>query len=99
MPLLGARQVLSALGRLGFEEVHRKGSHVKLTHPDGRIIIIPFHNPVDRYTLKGALKDADIDIQDFLAGPLKYQKLNAWWAPSAVPTGGVGNQAGEWHPL
>ena len=66
LPLLNAREVLSALHRLGFEELHRKGSHVKLVHSDGRIIIIPFHNPVDRYTLKGALKDADIDIQDFL---------------------------------
>ena len=65
LPLLNAREVLSALRRLGFLEVHQKGSHVKLAHPDGRIIIIPNHNPVDRYTLKGALKDADIDIQDF----------------------------------
>ncbi|HYM20073.1 MAG TPA: type II toxin-antitoxin system HicA family toxin [Candidatus Kapabacteria bacterium] len=66
VPVLGAKEVLSALRRLGFQEVHRRGSHVKLTHADGRVIIIPFHNPVDRYTLKGALKDADIDIQDFL---------------------------------
>lgn len=66
LPLLRGREVLSVLRRLGFEEVHRKGSHVKLVHPDGRIIIIPFHNPVDRYTLKGALNDADVDLQDFL---------------------------------
>ncbi|HZK76667.1 MAG TPA: type II toxin-antitoxin system HicA family toxin [Candidatus Kapabacteria bacterium] len=66
MPLLSAKEVIAALHRLGFEDRHQKGSHVKLGHPDGRIIVIPFHNPVDRYTLKGALRDADIDIQDFL---------------------------------
>jgi predicted RNA binding protein YcfA (HicA-like mRNA interferase family) len=66
LPLLGAREILSALRRLGFEEVHRKGSHVKLSHADGRVIIIPYHNPVDRFTLKGALKDTEIDVQDFL---------------------------------
>jgi len=58
--------VLAALTRLGFIEVHRKGSHVKMRHADGRIIVFPFHDPVDRYTLKGALRDADIDLPEFL---------------------------------
>ncbi len=53
LPLLSGRQVLGALGRLGFVEVHRKGSHVKMIHPDGRMIVFPFHDEVDRYTLKG----------------------------------------------
>jgi len=54
------------LTRLGFVEVHRKGSHVKMKHADGRIIVFPFHDEVDRYTLKGALRDADVDIKKFL---------------------------------
>lgn len=66
LPLLSGRKVLSALKRLGFEEVHRKGSHVKMKHLDGRVIVFPFHDEVDRYTLKGALKDAEIDIQEFI---------------------------------
>ncbi len=66
LPLLSARQVLAALTRLGFIEIHRKGSHVKMKHADGRIIVFPFHDEVDRYTLKGALRDAGIEIEDFL---------------------------------
>ena len=66
LPVLSGKQVLSALTRLGFVEVHRKGSHVKMKHPDGRIIVFPFHDEVDRYTLKGALRDADVDISQFL---------------------------------
>lgn len=66
LPVLSAREVLRALDRLGFEEVHRRGSHVKLKHADGRIIIISYHNEVDRYTLRGALRDAGISEQDFL---------------------------------
>ena len=66
LPLLSGRQVLTALTRLGFVEVHRKGSHVKMRHDDGRVIVFPFHDEVDRYTLKGALRDADIEIADFL---------------------------------
>ena len=65
-PLLSGRQVLAALTRLGFAEVHRKGSHVKMKHEDGRVIVFPFHDEVDRYTLKGTLRDADVEIADFL---------------------------------
>jgi predicted RNA binding protein YcfA (HicA-like mRNA interferase family) len=66
LPLLSGREVLKALERLGFAEVHRKGSHVKMKHADGRTIVFPYHDEVDRYTLKGALRDASIDIEDFL---------------------------------
>ena len=66
LPLLSGRQVLTALTRLGFVEVHRKGSHVKMKHEDGRVIVFPFHDEVDRYTLKGAFRDADIEVADFL---------------------------------
>jgi predicted RNA binding protein YcfA (HicA-like mRNA interferase family) len=66
LPLLSGRQVLKALERLGFAEVHRKGSHVKMKHADGRVIVFPFHDEVDRYTLRGALQDAGVNVEDFL---------------------------------
>ncbi|RMH30824.1 MAG: addiction module toxin, HicA family [Nitrospirae bacterium] len=66
IPLLPARVVLATLKRMGFQEIHRKGSHVKMKHPDGRKIVFPYHDEIDRYTLKGALRDAKIDIQEFL---------------------------------
>ncbi len=66
LPLLSGRQVSAALSRLGFVEIHRKGSHAKMKHEDGRIIVFPFHDEVDRYTLKGALRDASVEIEDFL---------------------------------
>ncbi|HLL45455.1 MAG TPA: type II toxin-antitoxin system HicA family toxin [Longimicrobiaceae bacterium] len=66
LPLLTGRQVLRALERLGFVEKHRKGSHVKMAHPDGRKIVFPFHDELDRSTLRGALRDADVDPKEFL---------------------------------
>lgn len=66
LPLLSGRQVLAALQRLGFVEVHRRGSHVKMQHPDGRIIVFPYHDEIDRYTLRGALRDAEVDLGEFL---------------------------------
>lgn len=66
LPLLSGRQVVRTLERLGFVEVHRKGSHVKMKHEDGRMIVFPFHDEVDRFTLKGALRDAEIDLEEFV---------------------------------
>ena len=66
LPLLSGKQVSMTLTRLGFVQVLRKGSHVKMKHADGRMIVFPFHDEVDRYTLKGALRDADVDIKKFL---------------------------------
>ena len=66
LPFLSGKQVVRALERLDFVEVARKGSHVKMKHADGRMIVFPFHDEVDRFTLKGALQDADIDVSDFL---------------------------------
>lgn len=66
LPLLSGSKVLAALRRLGFVEIHRKGSHVKMEHPDGRRMVFPLHEEIDRYTLKGALGDADVDIAEFL---------------------------------
>ncbi|MBI3735187.1 type II toxin-antitoxin system HicA family toxin [Candidatus Sumerlaeota bacterium] len=66
LPLLSGRQVLNALQRLGFVEIHRRGSHIKMEHSDGRRIVFPFHDEIDRFTLKGALSEADVNIVEFL---------------------------------
>ena len=66
LPLLSGRQIVAALERLGFVEIHRKGNHVKMEHPDGRRIVFPFHPEVDRYTLRGALRDASVPEEQFL---------------------------------
>lgn len=67
LPLLAGCQVLSALERLEFREIHRRGSHIKMQHEDGRRIVFPFHDEVDRHTLRGALRDAGIEEADFIA--------------------------------
>ncbi len=66
LPSLSGRQTVKALERLGFVETHRKGSHVKMKHADGRMIVFPFHDEIDRFTLKGALHDAEVDMDEFL---------------------------------
>ena len=66
LPLVSGRQAVSALKRHGFEEGSRKGSQVKMKHSDGRMIVFPYHDEIDRFTLRGALRDADIEAEDSL---------------------------------
>lgn len=47
VPLLSGREVLAALHRLRFVEIHRRGSHVKMQHPDGRTMVFPFHKEIE----------------------------------------------------
>jgi hypothetical protein len=44
-----ANKKMKGLDQASFREIHRKGSHVKMQHPDGRRIVFPFHTEVDRY--------------------------------------------------
>lgn len=37
-----------------------------MKHADGRTIVFPFHDEIDRFTLKGALRDAEVDLEKFL---------------------------------
>jgi predicted RNA binding protein YcfA (HicA-like mRNA interferase family) len=49
LPLRSGRQVHAALKRLGFGEIDRRGSHVKMEHPDGRrIVFLVFPNNPNR---------------------------------------------------
>ncbi|MEW6348774.1 MAG: type II toxin-antitoxin system HicA family toxin [Thermodesulfobacteriota bacterium] len=66
LPLLSGRQVHATLTRLGFVEIGRRGSHVKMEHPDGRRIVFPYHDEVDRHTLRVALKEGDSDLDEFV---------------------------------
>jgi len=51
------------LSKAGFR-VLRQGKHVVMT--DGQTIItVPWHNPVNRWTLAGILKDAGLSADEF----------------------------------
>ena len=66
LPLLSGKDVLNVFQRLGFHEISRRGSHVKMEHGEGRRIVFPFHKEVDRFTLRGSLRDADVSEEECL---------------------------------
>lgn len=66
LPVVSARQTIRALAKVGFEEVSRRGSHVKLRNGSGRTVIVPDHRELARGTLASILRQAGIAIDEFL---------------------------------
>ena len=66
-PLLSGREVIKAFEKLGYRRISQRGSHIKIRNESTQItLIIPDHKEVDRWTLKGILKDAEISAEDLL---------------------------------
>jgi predicted RNA binding protein YcfA (HicA-like mRNA interferase family) len=65
---LPARKVLKILSVLGFRIVRRRGSHVVLKHPDGRITVVPVHaaEKIGPGLLLKIIKDAKMTKEEFL---------------------------------
>jgi predicted RNA binding protein YcfA (HicA-like mRNA interferase family) len=56
-------RVVKAFEKLGYR-VLRQGKHILMT--DGKsIITIPRHNPVNRWTLAGIIKEAGLTVDEF----------------------------------
>ena len=64
-PVLPPEQIISALGKLGFEFVSQKGSHKKYRNGP-HSYIIPNHKVIAKGTLKSILAMANVELEDFL---------------------------------
>lgn len=64
-PRVKGKQLISALGRLGFIVIRIKGSHHVLQHADGRMTVVPVHagEVIGTGLLTKILADCEIDMQ------------------------------------
>jgi predicted RNA binding protein YcfA (HicA-like mRNA interferase family) len=65
LPHLSGREIIRALERLGFEVVRQNGSHVVM-RCSSRGCVVPLHKPVKVGTLAGLLRQARVDVREFL---------------------------------
>jgi len=64
LPVISGQQLITALGRAGWEVVRQRGSHVRLKHPDhATAVTVPLHKELKRGTLRGIIGDAGIDTE------------------------------------
>ena len=69
VPSLSYTQIINALERDGWVIVRQRGSHIRLekTMPDEVLkLTVPAHRPVKRTTLAKILKQARIQLEQFL---------------------------------
>jgi predicted RNA binding protein YcfA (HicA-like mRNA interferase family) len=64
-PRIKGKQLIAALGRLGFFVVRIKGSHHVLQHPDGRSTVVPVHagELIGPGLLTKILADCEIEVE------------------------------------
>ncbi len=62
-----AKELISILEKQGFVNVHQKGSHVRMEHPDGRKTSVPVHSgeKVGVGLLRKILRDCNISRSEF----------------------------------
>jgi len=59
------RDVVKALGKLGFMVKRQSGSHIVMEHPDGRWTMVPRHDSIKVGTMKSIVEDVGITAEDF----------------------------------
>ena len=66
LPILSGRDVIRALGKLGYVVNDQKGSHIHIRHPVRCPLTVPNHPEIARGTLRIIIKDADLTVEQFL---------------------------------
>jgi len=69
LPAMEGKELVKLLEKLGFSELRRKGSHIRLRAEDGRMTTIPVH--AGKILPKGLLRkiireDLEMTLDDFL---------------------------------
>jgi predicted RNA binding protein YcfA (HicA-like mRNA interferase family) len=70
VPSVNYPQIIAAFERIGWQVVRQRGSHIRLqkrTERGTQKITVPAHKPVKRSTLAKILKDAEIEVDAFIA--------------------------------
>ena len=62
-----ARELIKILKKIGFVERRQKGSHLFLSHQDGRTTVIPVHSSksIGIGLLRSILRDVKLSPEDF----------------------------------
>ncbi|MBU3690152.1 MAG: hypothetical protein B7C54_03685 [Acidimicrobiales bacterium mtb01] len=65
LPVISGDEAIRALGRLGFEIVRQRGSHVVLRRGSAGCVV-PKHRELKTGTLRGVLRQAGVDVATFI---------------------------------
>jgi predicted RNA binding protein YcfA (HicA-like mRNA interferase family) len=65
LPRLKGKDLVRALERAGFNVDRRRGSHIFLKHPDGRVTTVPVHSgeTIGPGLLRAILRDVELSVE------------------------------------
>ena len=66
LPRISGQDAIRTLERLGFHQARQRGSHVVMRRED-RGCVIPLHGVLAVGTLRGALRQAGVSPEEFIA--------------------------------
>ena len=69
LPRVSGREVVKALGKIGYEQDRQRGSHIILrqTVPPHRRVTAPDHGEIAKGTLRAIIRDVGLTIDEFKA--------------------------------
>ena len=69
LPSVKAEKLISVLEKISFEVIRQRGSHVRLKHPDGRVVTVPVHSGqnLGKGLLRKILRDAELSREQFVS--------------------------------
>ncbi len=67
LPQASGRDVVRALGKIGYEVDRQRGSHIMLrnTGPPHRRIVVPDHREVAKGTLRAIIRECGLSVNEF----------------------------------
>lgn len=68
LPVISGREAITALQRIGYIVVRRRGSHSRLrdpSNPEHRPVTVPDHDTLKPGTLRAILRDANLTVAEF----------------------------------
>jgi predicted RNA binding protein YcfA (HicA-like mRNA interferase family) len=67
LPVISGREVVRALGKIGYVLDRQRGSHMILRQPDppNRRLTVPDHAEVAKGTLRAIIRQAGLTVEEF----------------------------------
>lgn len=66
LPVISGREVIKTLSKIGYREVRRRGSHIRLSCPGKKSVTVPDYKTISRGLLRKILRDAELSVMRFL---------------------------------
>lgn len=66
LPVISGRACVDALRRLGYRELHQRGSHLRMVCEQRSPVTVPMHSEIARGTLRSIIRTTELTVDEFL---------------------------------